>query len=104
MDTSLKEGDSDLTRDAVGAEVCEPTQNMSMNRQGTTQHHQSQTKLRGSYVIHSLLNDGHSQDRQNQNRAGVENKDFRYGQPELRPGKELLENSQKDFCSLLGKE
>lgn len=34
--------DSNLTRDDVGTNVCEPKENMSMNSQGTTQHHESQ--------------------------------------------------------------
>lgn len=77
MDPCSKEGDSDLTRDDVGADICKPEQNVSMNSQGTIQHHGNQN--RGSYVIGSFLNDGQNQDRQSQNQAGVEDKEIKVG-------------------------
>lgn len=51
MDPCSKEGDSDLTRDGVGAEGCEPKQTMSMYT-GAKQH--DEAKGSGAVMLSSL--------------------------------------------------
>lgn len=77
MDPCSKEGDSDLTRDDVGAELGEPKQTMSMYM--ATKRHDESQRIRGSYIIFSFLSDGQSQDSQSQNQAGIENKEIKMG-------------------------
>lgn len=77
MDPCSKEGDSDLTKDDMGAEGCESKQTMSMYT-GTKQHEESQ-RIRGSYVIFSFLTDGQSQASPSQSQAGVEDNEIKVG-------------------------